>query len=215
MRYALVLGTVLSLAVGGEAAAQRSVASTPVGSRVRITVPEVADGRDVKGGSRWTTGTLLSANWTHVSIKVDGQGEDSEYTVPFSAINDIQVSRGMARSGVAARRGLVRGGVVGTGIALLPLGFARLITTDGGDNNNDREQFEDEPRCDRSETACKIFEPTAANALRNGVVGAVVGGVLGYVVGARHRETWEPLRNPRFGVIVAPGGVAVRVAAGR
>jgi hypothetical protein len=38
---------------------------------------------------------------------------------------------------------------------------------------------------------------------------------VGYVVGARHRETWEPLRNPRFGVIVAPGGVAVRLAAGR
>lgn len=204
MRFALVLGTVLSLAAATDAAAQRSVASTPVGSRVRITVPEVTDGRDVQGSSGWTTGTLLSVNWTHVSIKVDGQGEDSEYTVPFSAINDIQVSRGMARSGVAARRGLVRGALVGGGVALLPIGFARVVIG-GGESGCEEE----------SSTACDIFEPTASNALRNGAIGALVGGAVGYLVGFRHRETWEPLRNPRFGVIVAPGGVAVRVAAGR
>jgi hypothetical protein len=110
----------------------------------------------------------------------------------------------MERSSESARRGLIRGAIVGAGVGLLPLGFGHVTGIPAKED------------CGRDgSVTCDFFLASGSNVLRNGAIGVAAGGLIGYAVGARNRERWEPLRTPRFGLIVAPGGVAVRVATGR
>lgn len=193
---------VIALSLANPLAAQTRPDQLQPGDRIRLTVPAQNNGRFVPGTGRWVVGRLISLDSGRVAMKVEGQGEESEYTVPFTAIQDFQVSRGGITTGQGRARGMTLGAATGAGLAGVLMGFGYLISG----------PVEDGEICD---SECELVGWSAERGLRNGAIGAIGGGLLGMLIGGRSKEAWSDVRDRRVGLVLTPGSLSVSVPAGR
>ena len=179
MRTALVPFVVLLTLPCTVAVGQPTALTT--GNRVQVT--SAAHGADK------VVGTVLAIQNDTLVLQVEKI--TNPIRLPFSAITDIQVSRGQRRQ---VGGGIVMGGAIGAGVGML-LGFA------AGDD-------------DPGILAMSAGDKAAIGAVLLGVAGAGIGGL----VGARSsREKWEhvPLGGvaARIGLAPRGDGVALHVSA--
>lgn len=179
-------------------AAGQSLAELQPGARVRVTFRQSEQASRVQ--RRWTTGTVRGVDATELSLAVEGGGDQSELTIPVSALTQLQVSKGKVSSGQSALRGARRGGIVGAALAggALLFGYALAGPTPDTDDSD-------------CQGACEFLLPTRAHVVRNGAVGIIGGAGLGALFGLRSREQWVPARLGRFSL--STGGGAIQLSA--
>lgn len=158
------------------AQAARDSATFPSGTRVRVTAPGVLT------PSR-QSGRVLTSRADTLSLQPDGGA--APFALPWTAVTDLDVSRGRHRS---TFRGFVIGALVG-GVSGAVIGAATYQKTkpSGG--------------CPGTEDFCitgPLFDiGRGGSAALAGGLGALVGGVTGALIGHAHEDdTWEkvPLR---------------------
>jgi hypothetical protein len=179
MRTELVSFVVLLTLPGAVALGQTTALAT--GNRVQVTSP--AHGADK------VVGTVVAIQNDTLVLQVEKI--TNPIRLPFSAITDIQVSRGQSRE---VGRGLVMGGAIGAGLGAA-LGFAA-----GSDDPG-------------------LFALTAGDKATIGaVVFGLAGAGLGGLLGARStRETWQQVAlggvAARVGMAPRGDGVALHLSA--
>lgn len=211
MRFHLLAAAAAVLLHLGPAHTQSFSTLTP-GTRVRVA-PNAAgfvDGRSFKGNARWIVGTVRSVDRATLSLQLEGEGADSDYTVPVSTVGQLEVSSGTRSSGAGARRGAVRGGLLGAVIATVPLILGRF-DPDGRDDDDSDFGDDDSEREDKCSLGCQVVRPRGSNWIRNEAIGIAGGAVVGALVGSRARERWVPVLVPRTALLVSPNGLAVRI----
>jgi hypothetical protein len=172
------LAIVAALALGDAAAAAQAFPQLQPGTRVRIRAPNLVDGL--------LTGKIASRSAD--SVVVAGEAGE-EFTVPFAAMSELNVSRGVSHA-----RGGLTGAIWGAGIGL---GFGLVFAVPNSQHG--------------SQSNYGLGPPTAAEGVLLGVGGgAVIGFSLGALGGS---EQWERLRIPAsIAVIPVRRGLGFRVA---
>lgn len=85
----------------------RAQPSVPVGSRVRVTAPDVAD--------KPITGTLSSLDAASITLAVPGVAAGSEQTIQLTSVDRLEIYRGRSHSPL---KGMRTGALVGAGLGL-------------------------------------------------------------------------------------------------
>jgi hypothetical protein len=180
----------------GRAQAPRAAATVTPGTRVRVTAPGALT------PSR-QAGRVLTTRADTLSLQPDDSV--TVLTLPWTAITDLEVSRGQHRSTLnGAFIGALVGGVSG---AVIGAATYEKSKPSGG--------------CGGTQEFCisgPLFDiGRSGSAALAGALGAVVGGVTGALIGHAHqRETWEkvplrlqpallPTRPTLLGAAAAPG----------
>lgn len=175
-------GVIIALALGGEVAAAQRFPELQPGTRVRIRAASVAD--------KQLTGKITSR--TSDAFVVAGERGEG-FTVPFAALSEVSVSRGVSHAR-GALTGAMWGGGLGLGVGLV---FAAVP-------NSERE----------SQSFYTLGPPSAAQGV---VIGTASGLVIGSLLGALEgREEWERLRVPVLVTLLPmPRGAGLRFTLAR
>lgn len=166
------------------------------GTRVRVSTTAPEPGHSLRL-IEWVTGTVREANDQQLVLKVEGEGEQSAYAIPWDAVKQLEISRGVER-GTDARKSafshivipaVLTGTAAGTIFALLK----RDLPSTEGDSR---------------------FKPSSRpSVLTYAAIGAGVGALAGLVgasaTTAKGEEQWEPVRNLGAGVVAGPGGAGL------
>ncbi|MEJ7760798.1 MAG: hypothetical protein WKF55_14540 [Gemmatimonadaceae bacterium] len=119
MRFPLLFCAILPF-VSNTSAAQASIPDLSVGTRVRISAPEILPRRFIGAVSELD----------QASLKIAEQKTGDQIVVPFSALKSVELSTGRSR-GSGAWRGAVIGLLAGVG-----LGVACVSICDTGNDAN-------------------------------------------------------------------------------
>ena len=178
----VMLAVVLALGIGATAASSQTLPELQPGMRVRIRAPSVVDGR--------VTGKIASR--TAESFVVVAE-PGAEFTVPFAALSELTVSRGISHA-AGAVKGAMWGGGLGLGVGLM---FAAVPHSDA-----------------QSGSGFGFGPPTAGQSILIGTgSGLAIGFVLGGLSGS---ERWERVRPPAtVAVVPASRGFGIRFALSR
>ena len=177
----VMLAAGIALGVGGTALSQ-TLSELQPGMRVRIRAPSVFDGR--------VTGKIASR--TAESLVVVAE-PGAEFTVPFAALSELTVSRGISHAD-----GAVKGAIWGVGFGLgVGLMLAAVPQSDA-----------------QSGSGAGLGPPTAEEGILIGTgSGLAIGLLLGGLGGS---ERWERLRLPAtVAVVPACRRFAIRFALSR
>lgn len=164
-----------------------------VGSRIRVSTTAALPGHAL-GSAHWVVGTVRETDRTRLVLRVAGEGDESAYTIPWEAVQRLEISRGRTSSSEARRAGLARIALpaVVTGVAAGAI-FGVLK----------REEALDDPDAHSGDVG--RFALIGAGA------GAVVGvlGTMATAVGGE--EQWEPVakENLAAGVAFRRGAVGL------
>ena len=191
MRTLLTVLTFLLLAPCNALSAQMPPALQP-GARVRVSVPPVVNGKQMQHFGRWTRGTVRAVDEGQLVLQVEGEGEESGYTIPLNLIRAAEVSRGSISAAKGAKLGVRRSGPP------LLAGGAVLGTFFGWQRQKQEGDKED----------VQITRYT----VRGAAAGAVMGIVFGTIQGASQRERWDPVSLPvRAGIGLRRDGSALQL----
>jgi hypothetical protein len=165
------------------------------GTRVRVSTTAPEPGHSLRLID-WVTGTVREANDQQLVLKVEGEGEQSAYAIPWDAIKQLEISRGV-ETGTAARKSafshiLVPAVLAGTAGGTI---FALL-------------------KRDLPSSGEASFRPsTKPDVLTYAVIGAGVGALAGLLgasaTTAKGEEQWEPVRNLHAGIVAGPNGAGL------
>ena len=180
VRVAMLI--ILALALGDGVAAAQALPDLQTGTRVRIRAPNIVDGQ--------LTGKITSR--TAEAVVVAGE-HGAEYTVPFAALSELNVSRGVSHTR-GALKGAMWGGGIGLGVGLV---FAAVP-------NSER----------KSQSGFGLGPPTVAEGILLSTGGGlVIGAGLGAISGS---EQWERLHLPAsMTVVPVSRGISLRFAISR
>lgn len=162
------------------AAAQGETGVVP-GARIRLTQPVFIDGKDIGRVHRAAVGTLVSIDSTSLTAQME---EGTLLTLPFSAVNRLQISEGAISPTQGAFRGMVTGALIGGGLLGAYHGLKRLLPSDP-------------QRSSGCPEGCGGERPTLRDILPPVAAATVGGAALGFGIGSRQREAWRDV-DPRF-----------------
>jgi hypothetical protein len=188
------------------AVAQEAPAVAP-GSRVRIYVSTRYNSAEVASMSRYHLGNVASIDSSAVTL-VEESG--TEFRIPFSAIRQLDVSRGTTTAADGRRIGMRKGALIGAGVAVGAFGLAYGVTA-GGDKLAEANCEFEYLDCGSDGLGRGDFTWELAGTVA--VIGTAAGALLGTFIGSAGRERWEgvPLRSLRR-VQLAPaanGGTSI------
>jgi hypothetical protein len=167
----VVLAILVALALGDTVAAAQALPQLHSGMRVRIRAPTVVDGQ--------LTGKIASRTAEALVVTDERRGE---FTVPFAALSELNVSRGKSHS-AGALKGAMWGAGLGLGVGLM---FAAVP-------NSDR----------HSQSGYGLGPPTAEEGILLGFGGGlVIGFSLGGLAGS---ERWDGVHVPASIAVVPVG----------
>jgi len=196
--------TVLALAFTASAAAAQETEVLP-GTRIRLTQPVFVDGRNIGRVHRSQVGTLVSIDSTSITALLEKDG--TVLTLPFSAINRLEISQGAVAGDRARIHRMRTGAIVGGGLTAAIYGLAAYINA--ADDKLDEECGPTRYRlkaCDQGGT----FElPYMVPA----IVGATVGGaVIGFRMGSREGEAWQDVRPRSLRRVAGPNELSLTIS---
>jgi hypothetical protein len=194
--------TVLALAFTASAAAAQETEVLP-GARIRVAQPVFVDGVDIGRVHPLQVGTLVSVDSASITALLEKDG--TLLTLPFSAINRLEISQG-AVSGDRARIHRMRtGAIVGGGLTAAIYGLAAYINA-----ADDKLDEECGPIRYGSCGAGGRFElPYMVPA----IVGATIGGAaIGFRMGSREGEAWKAVRPRTLRPVAAPSDLSLTVS---
>jgi hypothetical protein len=169
------------------ASAAEALRRIAAGTRVRASLPTRVGNRDVAGTDAWQTGTVVAADETALTVRLDRDG--TEFRMPLSGIRALQVSQGTVARGQGWQRDATRGAAGGAVAGAVVMGLDYVF------QQGRESQREGCYQCDPSDTG--ILRPTLGRTALVVGAGTLVGGVIGTLVGnTRQRERWQPV-NPR------------------
>jgi hypothetical protein len=186
----------LTLAFTASAAVAQET-EVPPGARIRLTQPIFVNGAYIGRVHRPQVGTLVSIDSTSITALLEKDG--TLLTLPFSAINRLEISQG-AVSGDRARIQRMRtGAIIGGGAAAVIYGLASYINA--ADKKDD--QSCGLPSCaEGGRFELPYMVPV--------VVGATIGGaVIGFRMGSREGEAWQDVRPRSLRQAPRPSDVSV------
>lgn len=173
--------TALALvSISSSAAAQWETAMVP-GARIRLTQPVIVDGINIGRVHPAAVGTLVSIDSTSLTAQME---EGTLLTLPFDAINRVQISQGAMSRTQGAIDGMRRGALIAGGLVGAYHGIAYALH--GGPQGSS-----DCPE------GCRRDGPTLRELIPPIAVATVGGAALGFGMGSRQREAWRDV-DPRF-----------------
>jgi hypothetical protein len=192
----LSLAGLLAVALTASAApCQQRVAVAP-GARVRLTVPTFIDGVAINRGAVTSVGTIVGIDSTSITARLENGG--AVQTLPFSALTHVEISRGIASRNDASRRGMIRGALIGGGLAVSTYALYTLVQVVAWEVADPECDPEVPEFCPERETEA----PLALEIIGGGIAG---GALIGFAIGSQKREQWqrvsprslEPIEMPR------------------
>jgi hypothetical protein len=197
------VATVLALAFTASAApAQRTTEVLP-GARIRVTQPVFIDGIDIGQVHRPQVGTLVSIDSTSITTLLEKDG--TLLTLPFSAINRLEISRGAISGDRSRTHGVRTGAIIGGGFTALIYGLAAYI------NAGDAKLDEDcgPIRYGSCGEGGRVELPYMVAAIFGGTV---AGAAIGFKMGSRGGEAWEAVRPRSLRPVAAPSDLSLSVS---
>jgi hypothetical protein len=197
--------TVLALAFTASAAAAQEPPEVLPGARIRVTQPVFIDGVDIGRVHRPQVGTLVSIDSASITALLEKDG--TLLTLPFSAINRLQISQGAQSNTRGGIHGARKGAIFGGGFMALTYGLVYLIQV-----GSDKERREE---CTLTPEACAKIEgvepelPYLVPALVGGTLG---GAAIGFAVGSREREAWQEVRPRSLRPVAGPSELSLTVS---
>ena len=165
----------LAALLPGALAAQERPTLEP-GTRVRVSTTAPPPGHALRP-AEWVVGTVRESNATQLVLKVAGEGEQSAYTIPWDAVQQLEISRGMADQKEAAHRNV--------GHITIP---ALLTGTGGG-------LFYGLLRGEENHDGGSALGPSTVVTTLIGVGVGGLTGVIASAISSKHgAERWEPVR---------------------
>jgi hypothetical protein len=194
--------TLLALALTASAAPAQETEVLP-GARIRVTQPVFVDGIDIGQVHRPQVGTLVRIDSASITALLEKDG--TLLTLPFSAINRLEISQG-AISGDRARIHRMRtGAIIGGGFTALIYGLAAYINA--GDAKVDEECGP--IRYGSCGKGGRVELPYMVPA----IVGATIGGAaIGFQMGSREGEAWKAVRPRSLRPVAAPNDLSLTVS---
>jgi len=208
MHRALSVAALLGLFAASSAAAQDQPAVAP-GARIRVYVSTQYNSREVAGASGYHVGTVGAIDSSAVTLLEEG---GAEFRIPFSAIRNLDVSRGTATAAQGRRTGVRKGALLGAGTAAGALGILYGVSKLGNELSESQCSF-DVIDCQDDRLPGKgLLRPTWENAGKLALIGGAAGALLGAAIGSTGREHWQGVRLRTLRLQLAPaanGGAAV------
>jgi hypothetical protein len=197
---------VLSLAFTASAASAQRTTEVLPGARIRVTQPVFIDGIDIGRVHRPQVGTLVSVDSASITALLEMDG--TLLTLPFSAINRLQISRG-AISGERARIHQMRkGAIIGGGFLAVVYGLGYLVQiADQRLDDADCVPVLQQPCQKKPKTTPEL--PHMVPAI---VGGTVAGAAIGFGMGSRQREAWQEVRPRSLRPVAGPGDLTLTVS---
>lgn len=192
----LAVAGLFAVALTASAAPCQQRIEVPPGTRVRVTVPPFVDGVAINRGATTSVGTIVGIDSASITARMENGG--AVQTLPFSALTHLEISRGIASAAEGRRRGLVRGALVGGGIAVGTYALYTLVQIAAKEVS--------ESNCPLEDGDCSLSPKNDVPYVLEIVGGSIVGGALiGVTVGSVKRERWqrvsprllEPIEMPR------------------
>jgi hypothetical protein len=198
-----VTGLVLAFAASASAAQERP--EVQPGARIRVTQPVFIDGVDIGRVHRPQVGTLVSIDSTSITALLEKDG--TLLTLPFSAINRLQISQGVQSGNRGSIHGARKGAIIGGGFMALTYGLVYLIQV-----GKDKERRDN---CIGTPEYCAELQKIEPELpyLVPAIVGATIGGAaIGFAVGSREREAWEEVRPRSLRPVGGPNELSLTVS---
>ncbi|HEY7770209.1 hypothetical protein [Longimicrobium sp.] len=196
--------TVLALAFSASAAAAQQTEVLP-GARIRVTQPVFIDGVDIGRVHRPQVGTLVSVDSASITALLEKDG--TLLTLPFSAINRLQVSQGSISGTSGSIHGVRKGAMIGGGFIAVVYGVAYLIQV-GNDKNRRANCIHTPEYCARIQR----MEPELPYLVPALVGGTIGGAAIGFALGSHDREAWEEVRPRSLRPVAGPSELSLRVS---
>ena len=197
------IATVLALAFTASAAvAQRTTEVLP-GARIRVTQPVFVDGIDIGQVHRPAVATLVSVDSASITALLEKDG--TLLTLPFSAINRLEISQGAVSGDRARMHRMRRGAIIGGGFTALIYGLAAYINA-----ADDKVDEECGPvRHGGCGEGGRIELPYMVPAI---VAGTAGGAAIGFRMGSREGEAWTAVRPRTLRPVAAPSDLTLTVS---
>ena len=197
--------TVLALALTASAAAAQESTEVLPGTRIRVTQPVFVNGVNIGRVHRPQVGTLVSIDSTSITTLLEKDG--TLLTLPFSAINRLQISQGAQSGNRGGIHGARKGAIIGAGFMAATYGLVYLIQV-----GNDKARRDN---CTLSPEYCAELEKIEPELphLVPGLVGGTIGGAaIGFAVGSREREAWEEVRPRSLRPVAGPNELSLTIS---
>jgi hypothetical protein len=191
---------VLALAFTASASAAQGTTEVLPGARIRLTQPIFVNGAYIGRVHRPQVGTLVSIDSTSITALFEKDG--TLLTLPFSAINRLEISQGAVTGDRARIHRMRTGAIIGGGSAAVIYGLASYINA--ADKKDD--QSCGSPSCAEGGR----FELPHMVPV---IVGATIGGaVIGFRMGSREGEAWQDVRPRSLRPIPLPSELSVTIS---
>lgn len=197
---------VLALAFTASAAAAQETEVLP-GARIRVTQPVFIDGVDIGRVHRPQVGTLVSVDSTSITALLEKDG--TLLTLPFSAINRLQISQGPISGTRGSFHGVRKGAIIGGGFiaVVYGLGYLIQIADQRLDDADCVPGFPDESCHPKEKTKPEL--PHMLPAIVGGTIG---GAAIGFGMGSRQREAWQEVRPRSLRPVARPNELSLTVS---
>jgi len=201
----LSLAALLTVAITASAAPCQQRIEVAPGTRVRLTVPTFVDGVAVNRSATTSIGTVLGIDSTSITARMENGG--AVQTLPFNVLTHLEISRGRVPVDESSSRGVVRGALIGGGLAVGTYALytlVQIVAREAGAPNCD----------DASDEFClERDDDTDAPLALEIMGGATLGGALiGFTVGSLKRERWERVSPRSLQPIDMPREVSLAVS---
>jgi hypothetical protein len=199
--------TVLALAFTASAAAAQARTEVLPGARIRVTQPVFIDGVDIGRVHRPQVGTLVSVDSASITALLEKDG--TLLTLPFSAINRLQISQGPISGTRGTIHGVRKGAIIGGGFIAVVYGLGYLIQI--------ADQRLDDADCvpgfpNESCQPKPKRKPELPHMVPAIVGGTIGGAAIGFALGSRDREAWEEVRPRSLRSVAAPNELSLIVS---
>lgn len=197
--------TVLALALTASPAIAQETPEVLPGARIRVTQPVFIDGVNIGRVHRPQVGTLVRVDSASITALLEEDG--TLLTLPFSAINRLQISQGPISGTRGTMHGARKGAIIGGGFMAVIYGAAYLIQV-----GNDRDRRKN---CIHTPEFCAgipRIEPELPYLVPALVGGTLGGAAIGFGMGSRQREAWQEVRPRSLRPVAGPNELSLTVS---
>jgi hypothetical protein len=172
-----------------------------------VTQPVFIDGVDIGRVHQPQVGTLVSVDSASITALLEEDG--TLLTLPFSAINRLQVSQGSISGNRARIHQMRKGAIIGGGFLAVVYGLGYLIQV--ADQRLDDADcvpgFPNESCHPKAKTKPEL--PHMVPAIVGGTIG---GAAIGFGMGSRQREAWQEVRPRSLRPVAGPNEISLTVS---